>query len=186
MQFTYTAIVAALISAVAATNNMQFINQDSTARTIYFTSNPGLTIIEPLLIDGSSSANQTFDDGWTGNFYSVSDGAVNKPGMLGEVAWNSWDGITFFDVSAIVDPTDTNGVKQIFPADDIETVSGCESFPCAHVYEQANDIQTKSTSTTSLICLLGTAPTSTRRRGAVADAAREIVAKRAAEIAQQQ
>jgi len=185
MQYTFTAIVAAFVSAVAATNNMQFVNQDSTTRTVYFTGNPGLTIIEPLIILGNSNANQTFDEGWTGNFYSVSDGAVNKPGMLGEIAWNSWDGITFFDVSAIVDPTDNEGVKQIFAADEPTNLSGCESFPCAHVYVQADDIQTQSTTATSLVCTLGTAPVSTRRRGAVADAAREIVAKRAAEVAQQ-
>jgi hypothetical protein len=185
MQFTYAAIVAALVSTAAAVNTMQFVNQDSTARTIYFTSNPGMETIEPLTINGTQTANQTFAEGWTGNFYSVSEGAVNKPGMLGEVAWNSWNGITFFDVSAIVDPTDVNGVKQIFPSEETETISGCESFPCAHVYVLPDDIQTKSTSTTSLVCLLGSAPVSTRRRGAVAEAARDIVVKRAAEIAQQ-
>jgi len=185
MQFTYTAIVAAFVSAVAATNNLQFLNQDSTSRTIYFTSNPGMTTIEPLIVIGNSDANQTFDEGWTGNFYSVSDGAVNTPGMLGEIAWNSWDGITFFDVSAIVNPNDTEGIKQIFAADEPLNLSGCESFPCAHVYMQPDDVQTQSTTSTNLVCTLGNPPTSTRRRGAVADAAREIVAKRAAEVAQQ-
>jgi len=185
MQFTYAAIVAALVSAAAAANTIEFLNQDSTNRTIYFTSNPGLTAIGPLVVGGNSNANQTFDEGWTGNFYSVSDGAVNKPGMLGEVAWNSWDGITFFDVSAIVDPTDVVGVKQMFPADDPTVLSGCETFPCAHVYMAADDVQTQATTSTSLICTLGNAPATTRRRGAVAEAARELVAKRAAEVAQQ-
>jgi len=185
MKFFSTTLFAALFS-LATANTIHFVNQDSTTRTIYFTANPGMASIAPLVIQGSQTINQDFPAKWIGNFYSVSDGAVNKPGMLGEISWNSWNDITFFDVSAIVDPTDTNGVKQIFPADDAETVSGCATFPCAHVYEQANDIQTKSTSTTSLVCLLGTAPTSTRRRGAVAEAAREIVVKRAAEIAAQQ
>jgi hypothetical protein len=176
MKFSSTALFAAFFSFATATNTIHFVNQDSTTRTIYFTANPGLANLSPLVIPGSQTINQDFPDKWIGNWYSVSDGAANKPGMLGEISWNSWNGITFFDVSAIVDPTDNNGVKMIFPINDQTLVSGCHTFPCGNVYVKPDDIQTQATTETELVCLLGSGLIS-RRRGAVAEA---IVAEAAA------
>ena len=142
-------------AALAAANSVTFQSLDNIGRTIYFTPNAGLAQISPVKVQGGASLQVTFPQGWIGNFYSVSDGAPNVPGMLGEVAFNGWNGITFFDVSAIVNPNDHSGVKQLWPAGGASPVSGCEVFPCNNAYYLADDVQTKTTTETDLICTLG-------------------------------
>jgi hypothetical protein len=156
-------------AALVAGNSVTFQAQDSTTRTIYFTSNPGSALIDSVVVPGSGTAKVNFPHGWQGNWYSVSDGAENKPGMLGEVAFNSWNDITYFDVSAIVDPTDKNGVKKMYPVSTTKAsmtntlvTSGCDSFPCANAYYLPDDVQTKATHETDLICTLGTSSTAAR------------------------
>lgn len=163
----FRSIISLALAALAAANSVHFVNQDGTQRTIYFTAQEGLAVLQPLTIGGWRAADQAFPDGWIGNWYSVSEGAPNVPGMLGEVRFNGYAGDTYFDVSAIVNPSDTNGVKQIFPANSAEPVSGCANFPCNSAYVHSDDVQTQATDDSNLICLLGTAP-ATRRRGAVA------------------
>ncbi|KAK2067538.1 hypothetical protein P8C59_001273 [Phyllachora maydis] len=93
-----------------------------------------------------------------------SRGAKNVPGMLAEVAFNSWSDISFFDVSQIVNQTDFNGIKQMWPAGDRAPVSGCVEYlgvVCDNVYLQPDDVQTKATTETALICTLGTATNDT-------------------------
>lgn len=75
--------------------------------------------------------------------------------MLGEVCFNSWGGISFFDVSAIVNPNDKNNVKQLWPASAATPVSGCTTFPCNDAYYLPDDIQTKGTNEDDLVCTLG-------------------------------
>lgn len=164
MQFSSILLFAA--SAMAA--SVHFVNQDSTARTIYFTQNAGLSSISNLTIKGLATANQTFPTGWIGNWYSVSNGSANVPGMLGEVAFDGWGGLNYFDVSAIVNPDDNNGVKEIFPLHTNTPISGCQTFPCANAYNKWDDIQTQVSESNELVCLLGTLTESTeRRRGLV-------------------
>jgi hypothetical protein len=155
----------ALASLAAAANTVTFVNQDSTTRTIKFTAQSGLAAIDDLTVKGNENGTATIPDSWIGNWYSVSEGADDTPGMLGEVRYNGFSGATYFDVSAIVNPDDTNGVKEIFPKSSETPVSGCQSFPCSNAYNKWDDIATLSTTETDLICLLGTL--STARRGAV-------------------
>jgi hypothetical protein len=166
MQFFSTLLFSAL-AALAAANSVHFINQDSTTRTIVFTAQEGLEKYASITIPGFGTADQTFATGWIGNWYAVSEGAADVPGMLGEVRFDGFAGQTYYDVSAIVNPNDTNGVKEIFPASTNAPVSGCATFPCAHVYVQSDDVQTQASSDSSLVCTLGTATTE-RRWGAVA------------------
>ncbi len=166
-------ILMGLASLVAA-NSIHFVNQDSTERTIYFFANLGLEDIPELVIAGSGTANQTFPDSWIGNFYSVSKGNDNVPGMLGEVRFNGYAGATYFDVSAIVNPSDTEGVKMLFPKNSNTPVSGCQTFPCANAYNKWDDIATLSTDDEELICLLGNL-SNQRRRTIVARMSREFV-----------
>jgi len=166
MQFFSTLLVSAL-AAVAAANSVHFINQDSTTRTIVFTAQVPLQKFPSITIPGFGTADQTFPTGWIGNWYAVSEGAVDVPGMLGEVRFDGFAGQTYYDVSAIVNAADTNGVKEIFPASTNAPVSGCANFPCAHVYVNSNDVQTQASSDSALVCTLGTASTQ-RRWGAVA------------------
>lgn len=169
MQFINAILLAAtaLASMVAAQNTVQFINQDSTTRTIYFNPNSGLEALSELTVNGLGTATQTFPDGWIGNFYSVSDGAENTPGMLGEVRFNGYAGATYFDVSAIVNPNDNEGIKELFPVNSNTPLSGCQTFPCSNAYNQADDVATLSTDSSALVCLIGNLSNS-RRRGLVA------------------
>lgn len=165
MQFTTSLFIAvtALLSTVSAANVIHFQNQDATKRTIIFTHNPGMEDIPDLTISGLNTVkNVTFPDSWTGNFFSVSEGSANTPGMLGEVMFNGFAGATYFDVSAIVNPDDGDGVKILKPLSTDEPLSGCQSFPCANAYNKPDDIATLSTDDTELICLLGTVPASKR------------------------
>lgn len=176
MQFINTLLLAAtaLASMAVADNIVHFVNQDSTTRTIYFTGNDGMEAYDALTLPGSGTAQQTFADGWIGNFYSVSEGAENTPGMLGELRFGGYAGATYFDVSAIVDDNDNDGVKEIFPKNSNTPVSGCQSSPCTNQYNKSDDVATLSTDETELICLVGTL-SSERRRGAVARLTRDFV-----------
>ncbi|APA13663.1 hypothetical protein SS1G_07669 [Sclerotinia sclerotiorum 1980 UF-70] len=163
MQFTTSILAAtAALATIASAGTVHFVNQDSTTRTLVFTATSGYEAIESLTIQGDSTANQTFPTGWIGNWYSISDGAENTSGMLGEVCFDSWGGMTYFDVSAIVNPDDTEGVKELFPLHTGLPVSGCQSFPCDNAYNHADDVQTQATDSNELVCLLGNLPASKR------------------------
>jgi hypothetical protein len=155
MQFTkFTSLLS--LAALASANSVLFKSLDNVDRTIFFTGNAGLDQIQPTEVPAGQSVKVYFPTGWTGNFYSVSNGADNVPGMLGEVAFNAWNDITFFDVSAIVNPNDHVGIKQLWPASAAIPTSGCVVFPCDNAYYVWNDAQTKSTGESDLICTLGT------------------------------
>ncbi|POS88369.1 hypothetical protein EPUL_000098 [Erysiphe pulchra] len=162
MIFLGTLVFWILISFTTA-NSVHFVNQDVITRTIVFTPERGQPQISSVKIQGNSAEQVTFPGGWTGNWYSVSEGAANVPGMLGEVSFDGFNGATYFDVSAIVNPNDNQGVKELFPAGTNKPVSGCDSFPCENVYKKADDLQTLSTYSKELICLLGNSQSKARR-----------------------
>jgi hypothetical protein len=176
MKFFSTIFLAAFTLATLASgaNTVTFVNQDSTQRTIIFTPNEGLESISSLVIPGYESQVATFPTAWVGNFYSVSKGAPITPGMLGEVSFNGFDGATYFDVSAIVDPNDNEGVKELFPKNLNIPLSGCQTFPCSNAYNKPNDIATLSTDESDLVCLIGNL-SSERKRGLVSRMSHEYV-----------
>jgi len=151
-----------------ATNTVTFKSLDQINRKIIFTPNAGLPTIAPVEIPAGQDVPVEVPQGWIGNWFSVSEGEAEVPGMLAEVAFNGWGGITFFDVSAIVNPNDRNGVKELFPAtDDGTPVSGCKIFPCNNAYYVWDDVQTKATHETDLICTLGNGPLDARNQAEV-------------------
>ncbi|KAI6249045.1 hypothetical protein HI914_02430 [Erysiphe necator] len=162
MIFFWTFVFLVQISFSIA-NSVHFVNQDAIARTIVFTSAKGQPQLSSIKLMGNSVAQKNFPFGWSGNWYSVSEGAADVPGMLGEVTFDGYDGATYFDVSAIVNSNDNQGVKQLFPAGINKPISGCQSFPCANVYRKADDLQTVSTYSKDLICLLGNNQNNLRR-----------------------
>ncbi|KAH8591169.1 hypothetical protein B0O99DRAFT_520215 [Bisporella sp. PMI_857] len=175
MQFVNTLLLAAtaLASVAAAANTVQFINQDSTTRHIVFTSQEDIAAdkIENLVIGGLETKNQTFPTGWIGNWYSYNEGQYHELGMLGEVRFDGWNGLVFFDVSAIVNSTDTEGVKILYPQGEnpnykSATVSGCQTDICTNRYNVWNDVATKATLNSNLVCLIGNLATTERKRGA--------------------
>jgi hypothetical protein len=94
--------------------------------------------------------------------------------MLGEVAFNGWNGLTYFDISAIVNPNDHEGVAEMWPAQGLKPTSGCQLFPCPNAYYLWDDVQTKTTPETEIITTLGKTgsdvkPGQQKLRGAEAD-----------------
>lgn len=155
MQFT-TSILALLGSAaLVSANTVTFWTLDDVKRTIYFTANENAHILEPVTVDGSEKKDVEFPQGFVGNFYAIADGQDNKPGMLGEIMFQGDGGKTYFDVSAIIDANDKNGVKQMYPAESQSPMSGCEVFPCNNAYYLSDDVQTKVTEETHIITTLG-------------------------------
>jgi hypothetical protein len=149
----FASILAA--AGLAMANTVTFKSLDTTDRTIIFTPNDGGAKIASVNVTGGADQKVDFPQGWIGNWYAVSSGAPDIPGMLGEVAFNGWNDITFFDVSAIVNPNDHHGVKEMWPANGEKPTSGCTVFPCNNAYYVWDDVQTKATQETDLICTLG-------------------------------
>ncbi|KAI1746012.1 hypothetical protein F4680DRAFT_442282 [Xylaria scruposa] len=179
MRFSQQLTALAAAATLASANSITFVNQDATQRTIVFTANAGLQHIEPVVIAGLDQAKVNFPDGWIGNAYSVSDGAPNVPGMLAEVTFQGWQGLTYFDVSAIVNPNDHDGVKELFPTSEQsvkekQLISGCAVFPCSKAYYHPDDVQTVTTPAEDLICTLGNPPSNVVTR----DVEVELVARK--------
>ncbi|KAI1821567.1 hypothetical protein F4861DRAFT_453378 [Xylaria intraflava] len=157
----HLAAFAAAAVTLAGANSVTFVNQDSTQRTIVFTPSAGQSSIKSVVIAGNKQSKVSFPHGWIGNAYSVSKGAADVPGMLAELTFQGWNGLTYYDVSAIVNPNDKDGVKQLYPASEKSAshkklVSGCEVFPCSTAYYHPQDVQTVTSSETDFICTLGT------------------------------
>ncbi|KAI2466530.1 hypothetical protein F4781DRAFT_350503 [Annulohypoxylon bovei var. microspora] len=160
--FTQIAAFAAAAATLASANSVTFVNQDDTTRQVIFTPSAGYPTISTLTIEGNKQTKVNIPTSWVGNAYSVSEGNPDVPGMLAEFTFQGWNDFTYFDVSAIVNPADTVGVKQIFPASQLEStiktlVSGCRLFPCATAYYAPQDVQTVTTTETDLIVTLGSA-----------------------------
>jgi hypothetical protein len=167
MRFSFTIVLASLAALASSANTVQFINQDEITRTIYFTQQEGLPSINPTTIAGLANYTVEFPTGWIGNYYSVSEGAPVVPGMLGELRWNGWNELNWFDVSAIVNPNDLNGVKTIAPQGSGTPYSGCESYVdgCDNAYYTPEEDQTKSTTECDLVCTLGTPISTSKPKG---------------------
>ena len=154
----FSATVLALLGSAAlasAANKVTFKTLDDVKRTIYFTANDNEHFLDPVEVDNSEDKTVQFPDEFVGNFYAVAEGKENEPGMLGEVKFSGGFGLTYFDVSAIVDANDKNGVKQMYPAESKTPMSGCEEFPCDNAYYLPDDVQTKVTEETHIITTLG-------------------------------
>ncbi|KAI0011108.1 DNase1 protein [Xylariaceae sp. FL0662B] len=160
--FSQIAAFAVAAATMARANSITFINQDDTTRRVVFTPSAGHEAVESIDVPGNDQAKVEFPASWIGNAYSVSEGAADTPGMLAEVTFQGWNDLTYFDVSAIVNAADHDGVKQLYPASQLSanvktTLSGCLVFPCSTAYYHPDDIQTVSTQETDLICTLGSA-----------------------------
>lgn len=165
MQFTKTVLLAAaaLASMVAADNTALFVNQDGTTRHVVFTPSPGSSEIQSLTVSGNNQASQQFPQGWTGNAYAYDDGQPNIAGILAEFRFNGFGKANFFDVSAIVDPSATEGVMMMYPSDSKQPVSGCLTISCSNQYNQPDDIATLSSTESDFTVLLGSRIKSARR-----------------------
>jgi hypothetical protein len=157
MRFSVVTLLATL-GALASANTVEFLSQDDTPRTIIFTAQWDQPKIPSLDLAAFKNVTQEFPTGWIGNFHAIVKGANDGPAMLGEFRWDGWGGINWFDVSAIVNPNDNDGIKTIYPKGSGTPVSGCESYQeqCENAYYLSDDIQTKSSTTKDFICTVGT------------------------------
>jgi hypothetical protein len=165
----FSTLFVAAFAALTSANTVEFINQDSLTRTVYFTAQEGLAAVNSITLVGKANATVTIPTGWIGNWYSVTEGKAVVPGMLGEVRFDGWNGLTYYDISAIVAPQDNNGVKILYPKTALTPISGCQTFPCANAYNLPDDIQTQATMEKDLVCLLGTKTAGTTRRAHARD-----------------
>ncbi|KHO01471.1 uncharacterized protein MAM_00472 [Metarhizium album ARSEF 1941] len=156
MHFATTALGLLASAAAASAASVTFVNTDGLSRSVIFTPSPGSDNIETLAIDNFQNKTVQFPDSWEGNFFAHQKGQDAKPGMLGEVRFGGWNGLTYFDVSAIVNPDDKENIKQMWPANKKSPTSGCHKFPCNDAYYLPDDVQTKVTDEVDLKCSLGT------------------------------
>jgi len=165
MQFSKTVLLAAaaLASMVAADNTAQFVNQDGTTRHVVFTPSEGYPQIDTITVQGNGQVSQQFPQGWTGNAYSYNDGQPNNPGILAEFRFDGFGNANFFDVSAIVDPSATEGVMMMYPTNSKTPTSGCLTVSCTNQYNHPDDIATQSTTESDFTVLLGKRIKSARR-----------------------
>ncbi|PHH74609.1 hypothetical protein CDD83_4545 [Cordyceps sp. RAO-2017] len=159
MHFVTAAIALVALAASTQAASVTFWTLDDVERTIYFSGNPGATNMTSITVNNQKKTTVKFSDNWVGNFYAVPQGQPNKPGMLGEVQFSGWLGKTYFDVSAIVDGSDHNNVKQMWPMESQTPMSGCEVFPCNNCYWLSDDVQTKVTEEKDLMTTLGAGST---------------------------
>ncbi|KAK0739874.1 hypothetical protein B0T21DRAFT_410190 [Apiosordaria backusii] len=145
----------AWLGTALAEPKVTFINQDGRHRTVVFTPSAGYKEIKPRRVPAHEEVTVSFPHGWSGNWWSVTDGKEWAPGMLGEVTFNGYLGLTYFDVSAIVNPSDTNGVKMMWPIKSAWPTSGCDFFSCGNEYTYPDKVQTKTTEEDHLACTLG-------------------------------
>ncbi|CAM1508251.1 Fc.00g050990.m01.CDS01 [Cosmosporella sp. VM-42] len=155
MHFAKALMTLVASVATAAAGTVTFRTLDSHGRTLHFTPNEGFPKIASVQVSNAEETTVTFPEPWIGNFYAIKEGEPNNAGMLGEVNFGGWLGKTYFDVSAIVDPSDHDNVKQMWPVSSKLPTSGCEVFPCDNCYWLPDDIQTKVTDETDLITTLG-------------------------------
>lgn len=159
MHFATSVMALVASAAVSSAASVTFWTLDNVERTIYFTGNPESAPIDPVVVNGAENKTVPFPDAWVGNYYAVPTGQPNIPGMLGEVQFGGWNGLTYFDVSAIVTPGDHGNVKQMWPAGSNTPMSGCEVFPCNNAYYLPDDVQTKVTQEVDLWQSLGSGST---------------------------
>jgi hypothetical protein len=159
MQFSTSLMALVASAAVSSAASVTFWTLDNIERTLVFTPNPESAPLETITVSGAQNTTVQFPDAWVGNWYAYQTGQENKPGMLGEVQFGGWNGLTYFDVSAIVDPSDHDNVKQMWPAVSLSPMSGCENFPCDNCYWLPDDVQTKVTNEVDLWTTLGSGVT---------------------------
>ncbi|KAM4056251.1 DNase1 protein [Hirsutella rhossiliensis] len=159
MHFATSAIALVALAAASQAASVTFWTLDDAQRTVYFVGNPGSPQMPPVTVGHEENKTVDFVNNWAGNFYAIPEGGDNKAGMLGEVQFSGWLGKTYFDVSAIVNGTDHNNVKQMWPTSSKTPMSGCEVFPCNNCYWLSDDVQTKVTDETDLMTTLGSGST---------------------------
>jgi hypothetical protein len=67
MRFSFNVVLASFTALTSAQNTVEFVNQDSITRAVYFTQQEGLASIDPVTINGLTNYTVTFPPSWIGN-----------------------------------------------------------------------------------------------------------------------
>ncbi len=170
---TVLAVIAAFSATVLAQEpgSIAFVSQDNLDRIVVFAPQAGQQAIPTLTLPAGQTVSQTFPSTWIGNCHAVIAGQEDTGnGMLAEVSFNSWGGISFFDISAIVNASDVNNIKMMTPASSSEPSSGCQDLTsCTNLYRVWDDVATQSFQGSSFIVYVGNlaGPTHQTRRSPV-------------------
>ena len=178
--FSLFMLLLSSLLSLATSHTLTFQNLFSSPRLLIFTPNSGSYSIPPQTIAPSQYLSLSAPD-WSGNFKAADPDfyRLENPGpekyILGEVCFACWQDITFFDVSAIWNCCDNEGVHWMWGYDGDRNgngtgegqygltredviegdVSGCERFPCEGVYNESDDVQTKTTTKDAIWVVLG-------------------------------
>ncbi|CAI6096442.1 unnamed protein product [Clonostachys chloroleuca] len=165
MKFATTLFGLLGSAAMASAATVTFWTLDDKVRTVTFTSNENRWPIAPVTVSNKEKTVVTFPDNYVGNWYSTIEGEAKAAHpLLGEVQFGGWGGKTYFDVSAVDDPTmqDQKNVQKLWPAGQSGPWSGCDQSSwagCQTLYILWDDVQTKVTEQTDLIQTLGVGAT---------------------------
>ncbi|TGO35683.1 hypothetical protein BHYA_0150g00310 [Botrytis hyacinthi] len=130
-------------------NSLQFLSQDNTERTIFFTPNAGSAEVPSFFVPAVSvngMAVVQFPQGWSGSLKAVLSGEIpNVPKITGEITFQGWQGETYYAVSAVQNCCDNSGIRVLAPKVH-GLASGCiiAPFPCTESYSRPGNIQVKS------------------------------------------
>lgn len=75
--------------------------------------------------------------------------------MLGEVIFNGYMGLIFFDVFVIVNDCDISGVKMMWFRKLVSVILGCDVFFCGNEYIYFDEVQIKVIDEDYFMCSLG-------------------------------
>jgi hypothetical protein len=100
---------------------------------------------------------------WIGSIHAVHAGggeaACDRPTVIAEVTFQGYEGLTWYDVSAVDNCCDDTGVHFLLPEFCKEPVSGCWNFPCENDYFKSPGNGTPHfTGCLDLILLIGNSP----------------------------
>ncbi|CZR56242.1 uncharacterized protein PAC_06130 [Phialocephala subalpina] len=156
-----------LFTLVSA-NTIKFQNLDSQPREICWYPPQGYpaihsSVIKPfdsITVGLSGRQDDTFISGIGYQFHPINAGggeaACVQPTIVGEITFQGYQGNTYYDISAVDNCCQNNGIHYFYPHNDASAPhSGCFNFPCGGVYIKPGDPQTKITTwDTDMIVLL--------------------------------
>ncbi|KAF7929224.1 uncharacterized protein EAE98_005143 [Botrytis deweyae] len=152
--------IFSLLASVMA-NSLEFFTQDTTERTVFFTPNTGSAEVPSLFLPAKPVDKYAivvqFPQGWSGSFKAILPGETpNVPKVTGEITFQGFQGKSYYAVSAVDNCCDNSGIRYLVPKAHGDA-SGCimAPFPCTESYSRPGDMQVKSTSDVSFLCVLG-------------------------------
>ncbi|CAG8971083.1 hypothetical protein HYALB_00009683 [Hymenoscyphus albidus] len=156
MQYLNIIAAMATIASIASANSIIFVSRYTTDRTVCWYSAPGSAIIPQIAVPRKGTVYVPIPEGWEGAWQTSKSATDCGPvDIRGEVKFNGFEDKSWYDVSAIDNLTNNEGVYWLYPQSGNGVHSGCEKFPCDTSYNRPDDKQTQVTDEKDLICEIG-------------------------------